>query len=179
MEHNQSFTVAHIILLLISAILTVWYAFASVETDLRLDTPIAIFNALLDSIVSYLIMYIVHESSKVRLTNNLLGEVRFRRADYDSENSSEEEVEPDRELEEWLNDEMARRYSFERKMDARTARASLGVEWLVAGQMTQQFLAELEMHCVEAEGGIEDSDTVDYNSFTNLKNYASVNYDED
>ena len=67
--------------------------------------------------------------------------MRFRRSDYDSENSSEEEeVEPDKELEEWLNDETARRESFERKMDAKTARDSLvkrDAEWLVAGQMTQ------------------------------------------
>ena len=52
-------------------------------------------------------------------------------------------------------------------MDARTARDSFvkrDVEWLVAGQMTQQFLTELEVHYVDAEGGIEDGDLVDYNS---------------
>jgi hypothetical protein len=67
-------------------------------------------------------------------------------------------------------------------MDARTARASLvkrDVEWLVAGQMTQQFLTELEAHYVDAEGGIEDGDFVDYNSFSDLKNYASINFDRD
>jgi hypothetical protein len=46
-------------------------------------------------------MYIVHESRKVRLTHKLEGKVRFRRSNYDSENSEdEEEVEPDKELEE-------------------------------------------------------------------------------
>ena len=67
-------------------------------------------------------------------------------------------------------------------MDARTARASLvkrDAEWLVAGQMTQQFLTELEVHYVDAEEGNEDGDLVDYNSFVDLKNYASVNYDGD
>jgi len=108
--------------------------------------------------------------------------VRFRRSDYDSENSSEDEIEPDKELEEWLNDETARRDSFERKMDSRTARDSLikrDAEWLVAGQMTQQFLTELEAHYMDAEEGIEEKDMVDYNSFINLNNYASVNFDGD
>ena len=67
-------------------------------------------------------------------------------------------------------------------MDAKTARASLvkrDAEWLVAGQMTQQFLTELEAHYVDAEGGIEDGDLVDYNSFSDLKNYVSINFDRD
>ena len=39
--------------------------------------------------------------------------MRFRRADIDSEGgSSEEDFELDQELEEWLNDEKARRDSF-------------------------------------------------------------------
>jgi hypothetical protein len=51
---------------------------------------------------------------------------------------------------------------------------------MVSGRLDYPaVLAELEMQYVEAEGGIEDSDTVEYNSFTNLKNYASVNYDGD
>ncbi len=77
---------------------------------------------------------------------------------------------------------MARRDSFERKMDAKTARDSLqrkDAEWLVAGQMTQQFLTELEVHYADAEGGIEDGDMVDYNSFLDLKNYSSINLDGD
>ncbi len=119
----------------------------------------------------------------MRLTHNLYGEVRFRRSDYNSENSEDEEVvEPDQELEEWLNDETARRDSFERKMDAKTARDSLvkrDAEWLVAGQMTQQFLTELEVHYVEAEIGIENGEMVDYNSFIDWKTHASVNLDGD
>ncbi len=80
----------------------------------------------MDIIISCLIVNIIHESSKVRLSNNLLGDVRFRRADIDSEGgSSEEDFELDQELEEWLNDEKARRDSFERKMDSKTARDSL------------------------------------------------------
>jgi len=108
--------------------------------------------------------------------------VRFRRSDYDSENSSEDEIEPDKELEEWLNDETARRDSFERKMDSRTARDSLikrDAEWLVAGQMTQQFLTEIESHYVDTEGGIEEKDMVDYNSSTDFNNFASINFDGD
>ena len=116
---NKSFTAAHIVLLLISAILTVWWVFASLITSIKLCILFTVLNAFLDIIISCLIMYIVHESSKVRLTHNLQGEVRFRRSDQDSENSEdEEEVEPDKELEEWLNDETARRDSFERKIDA-------------------------------------------------------------
>ncbi len=67
-------------------------------------------------------------------------------------------------------------------MDARTARASLvkrDAEWLVAGQMTQQFLSELEVHYVDAEEGIEEKDMVDYNSFIDWKTHASVNLDGD
>ncbi len=152
---NQSFTAAHIVLLLISAALTGWWVFSNNKTGYVLDISITVLNALLDIVISCLIIYTVHESSKVRLTHNLQGEVRFRRSDYDSENSSEEEeVEPDKELEAWLNDETARRDSFERKMDAKTARDSLvkrDAEWLVAGQMTQQFLTELEVHYADAE----------------------------
>jgi hypothetical protein len=67
-------------------------------------------------------------------------------------------------------------------MDARTARDSLvkrDAEWLVAGQMTQQFLTELEMHYTDAEEVIEDGDMVDYNSFIDWKTHASVNLDGD
>ncbi len=67
-------------------------------------------------------------------------------------------------------------------MDAKTARDSLlkrEAEWLVAGQMTQQFLTEIEVYYVDAEGGIEDGDFVDYNSFVEWKTYASVNLDGD
>jgi hypothetical protein len=49
----------------------------------------------------------------------------------------------------------------------------------VAGQMTQQFLTELKVHYVDAEGGIEDGDLVDYNSFIDWKTHASVNLDAD
>ena len=80
----------------------------------------------MDIIISCLIVNFIHESSKVRLSNNLSGDVRFRRADIDSEGgSSEEDFQLDQELEEWLNDEKARRDSFERKMDSKTARDSL------------------------------------------------------
>jgi hypothetical protein len=67
-------------------------------------------------------------------------------------------------------------------MDAKTARDSLvkrDAEWLVAGQMTQQFLTELEVYYTDAEEGSDDGDFVDYNSFTNLKNYDSINLDGD
>jgi hypothetical protein len=67
-------------------------------------------------------------------------------------------------------------------MDARTARASLvkrDAEWLVAGQITQQFLTELEAHYVDAEEGIEEKDMVDYNSFINRNTHATVNLNGD
>ena len=63
-------------------------------------------------------------------------------------------------------------------MDAKTARDSLvkrDAEWLVAGQMTQQFLTELEVHYVDTEEGIQNGDLVDYNSFIGWKTHASVN----
>jgi len=67
-------------------------------------------------------------------------------------------------------------------MDAKTARDSLvkrDAEWLVAGQMTQQFLTELEEHYVDAEEGMLEKDTVNYNSIIDLNSYASVNFDAD
>jgi len=67
-------------------------------------------------------------------------------------------------------------------MDSRTARASLvkrDSEWLVAGRMTQQFLTELYAHYTDAEEGIEEGDMVDYNSFADFNNYASLNSEGD
>ena len=67
-------------------------------------------------------------------------------------------------------------------MDAKTARDSLvkrDAEWLVAGQMTQQFLTELEVHYADAEEGVEDGDMVDYNSFKDWKTRASINLNGD
>jgi hypothetical protein len=67
-------------------------------------------------------------------------------------------------------------------MDAKTARASLvkrDAEWLVAGQMTQQFLTELEVHYADAEESILEEDMVEYNSFVDWKTHASVNLDRD
>ena len=66
-----------------------------------------LMNGAMDILIPLLICNIIHESSKARLTCDTEGNVRFRRADLDSESSGEEEqtVEPDRELEEWLNDE--------------------------------------------------------------------------
>jgi len=102
---------------------------------------LSLMNGAMDILIPLLICNIIHESSKTRLTCDWQGNVRFKRAEHDSESSGEEEqtVEPDRELEEWLNDEQARRDSFERKMDSRTARASLikrEAEWIVAGKIT-------------------------------------------
>ena len=49
----------------------------------------------------------------------------------------------------------------------------------MAGQMTQQFLTELEVHYADAEEGIEDGDIVDYNSFIDWKTRASINLNGD
>ena len=68
---NKLFTAAHIGLLLISATLTVWWEFAGNTIAVLLDIQVTALNALLEIIISCLIMYIVHESSKVRLTHNL------------------------------------------------------------------------------------------------------------
>jgi hypothetical protein len=67
-------------------------------------------------------------------------------------------------------------------MDAKTARDSLvkrDAEWLVAGQMTQQFLTELEVHYADAEEGILEEGMVEYNSFIDWKTHTSVNLDGD
>lgn len=129
----------------------IWYAITFIQAEEssplspeiqlseKLLLVVTVFGGLIDIIVPGLICVIIYESSKVRLTYNSKGEVRFMRADLDSEGSSEEELEPDHELEEWLNDGMARTVSFERKMDAKTNRDSLtkrGAEWTVAGAMT-------------------------------------------
>ena len=126
----------------------IWYAITFMESsplspEIQLSEKlllvVTVFGGLIDIIVPGLICVIIYESSKVRLTYNSKGEVRFMRAELDSEGSSEEELEPDHELEEWLNDGMARTVSFERKMDAKTNRDSLtkrGAEWTVAGAMT-------------------------------------------
>ena len=68
---------------------------------------ISLINGAMDILIPLLICNIIHESSKARPTCDTEGNVRFRRADHDGESSGEEEqtVEPDRELEEWLNDE--------------------------------------------------------------------------
>jgi len=72
MELNLPFTAAHIVLLLILAALMVWWVFSSdEEVRLKIEMPITILNGLLDIIISCLIMNIVHESRKVRLTNSL------------------------------------------------------------------------------------------------------------
>ena len=60
-------------------------------------------------------------------------------------------AEIDYELEELPNDETARKGSFERKMDSRTATESIATEdrdaeLIVAGQFTRQFLTELDVH---------------------------------
>ena len=92
------------------------------------------FGGLINLVVPLLILNLIHEDSKVRLVNDLQGNVRFRRADEESESSSDEkEIEADLELDDWLNDTMTRRDLFERKMDARTSRDSLikrGAEWI-------------------------------------------------
>ena len=69
-------------------------------------TAVTVLNGLMDTIISCLICNIVYESNKVRLTNDQQGNVRFRRADQDSESSEEEcAFDFDEELEEWLSDD--------------------------------------------------------------------------
>ena len=149
---------------------------------LRLNTVLSVLNGLLDIIIPLLICNILYESSKVRLTCNTEGDVRFRRADQDDESSEEESAgEPDLELEEWLNDEKARKDSFERKIDAKTARASLQMrdaEWIVAGQITQQFLSEMEAHYKDDDIAVaQDENCTDYESAPDLHYLGAVNYE--
>lgn len=63
------------------------------------------FGGLINVVVPLLILNLIYEDSKVRLVNDLQGNVRFRRADEESESSSDEkEIEADLELDDWLND---------------------------------------------------------------------------
>ncbi len=144
---NQSFTIAHIVIVVVYAALLIWYPFIPNTQWLlhyALVITVTILNGLMDIVIPCLICNIIYESSKVRLTNDWDGNVRFNISSLDSgdtSSSSEEEqvIERDQELEEWLSDDKARRDSFERKMDARTARDSLvrrDAEWIVAGRMT-------------------------------------------
>jgi hypothetical protein len=94
-------------MVVIYAALLIWCAIAkSTSQANRLVIAVTVLNGLMDTIISCLICNIVYESNKVRLTNDQQGNVRFRRADQDSESSEEEQVvEFDEELEEWLSDD--------------------------------------------------------------------------
>ena len=94
-------------MVLIYAALLIWCAIAQSSSQAnRLVIAVTVLNGLMDTIISCLICNIVYESNKVRLTNDQQGNVRFRRADQDSESSEEEQaVDFDEELEEWLSDD--------------------------------------------------------------------------
>lgn len=82
-----------------------------------------------------LICNIIFAGRQVRLVKNRDGEAHFRAFDEASDSGSEE-IHIDEELEEWLNDDKARKESFERRMSAMTACDSLierGEVWHVAG----------------------------------------------
>lgn len=49
----------------------------------------------------------------------------------------------------------------------------------MAGQITQQFLKEVEVHYADAEEIVEDADLVDYNSVMDWKKESAVNFDVD
>ena len=94
-------------MILIYAVLLIWLAFYWIG-NLKLPfILLTLINGAMDILIPLLICNIIHESSKARLTCDTEGNVRFMRAERDSESSGEEEqtVEPDRELEEWLSDE--------------------------------------------------------------------------
>ncbi len=78
----------------------IWYAITFIQAEEssplspeiqlseKLLLVVTVFGGLIDIIVPGLICVIIYESSKVRLTYNSKGEVRFMRADLDSEGSS-------------------------------------------------------------------------------------------
>lgn len=109
-----------------------------------------------------LILFIVDAGNQVRLIkHHSSGQVCFRAAEELTESSEEEEVEADHELEEWLGCEQDRRESFERKMNRATSRDSIierGGEWLVAGQMTQQFYSEITDYLAEDDDSQDQGD---------------------
>ena len=53
-------------------------------TYIRLEIALCVIDGVMDIVISLLIVNIIHESGKVRLTNDHEGNVRFRRADHDS-----------------------------------------------------------------------------------------------
>ncbi len=94
-------------MVVIYAALLIWCAISQSATQtVKLVTAVTVLNGVLDTVIPCLICNIIYESDQVRLTNDELGNVRFRRADQDSESSEEEQaVDFDEELEEWLSDD--------------------------------------------------------------------------
>ena len=49
----------------------------------------------------------------------------------------------------------------------------------MAGQITQQFLTEIEVHYGDSEVIVEEGNLVDYNSVIDCKKESAVNFDVD
>ena len=49
----------------------------------------------------------------------------------------------------------------------------------MAGQITQQFFTEIEVHYVDSEVIVEEGYLVDYNSVIDCKKESAVNFDVD
>ena len=122
---------------------------------------------MLDIMLCCIICNILHESDQVELVQEE-GDVKFVSKDFDESSSDDYEEVMDQDELEWQNNLQARRESFERKMDMTTSRESItnrGGRWDTAGQLTAQFLQELE----------EYQDVIESNNF---QSYSSLNPDE-
>lgn len=91
-------------------------------------------NSLIDILMCCIINMVASEQLRNRIEVDADKNIRYLNqvSDSSDEGSSDEE----REAASWLDDDSARRLSFERKMDLTTHRASFerrGVKWEVAG----------------------------------------------
>ena len=84
----------------------------------------------------------MHESDQVELIEEE-GDVKFLNKNFTESSSDGDEIVLEVDEFQWQNDDIARRESFERKMDRSTSRESItnrGGRWDTAGQLTAQFL---------------------------------------
>ena len=126
------------------------------------DIALPVIVGLIDVLMCCIICKIIYEGRKVNLVINDESSVQFIREKQDdsSDDSSDCSIEyQDQDEEDWCNDSVARRESFERKLDNQTAKDSFlarGEPWFVAGQLTAQFLSEIEDYLEEDKEVAED-----------------------
>jgi hypothetical protein len=91
-------------------------------------------NSLIDILMCCIINMVASEQLRNRIVQDADKSIRYLNQVSDS--SGEESSDEEREAAAWLDDDLARRLSFERKMDNATHRNSFerrGVNWEIAG----------------------------------------------